>query len=164
MTWPFRIDARIVSSLLGGVVLVLDQVSKHLATLHLSREGVAIIPGFFDLTLVHNPGAAFGLFNALPGLYRQLLLVGVALLASGVILYLLSRTTRPLSALALGWILGGALGNLVDRLRFGWVVDFIHVHWHDLSWPVFNIADSAITLGIGVMVWESFTLPKEAEK
>ncbi|MBF0135290.1 MAG: signal peptidase II [Magnetococcus sp. DMHC-1] len=141
---------------LAFVVLVADQVSKWLAVHTLQQGSLIILPGFVDLVIVHNVGAAFGLFTNLPSAWRVGILVGVASLAVVLMLHLIRQATNYWSVTALALVLGGAVGNLVDRLRFGWVVDFIHLHWHDLSWPVFNVADSAITLGIGLLLWEHF--------
>ncbi|MBF0460500.1 MAG: signal peptidase II [Magnetococcales bacterium] len=138
------------------VVLLIDQLSKWYASQHLADQSITLVPGFFDLELVHNMGAAFGLFaNFAPG-WRSLILIGVAVVATVFILTLLRKSDRILEALALGLVLGGALGNLLDRVRNGWVVDFLHLHWHDLSWPVFNLADSAICVGVGLLLWDSF--------
>ena len=146
--------------LLGGLTSVtvcgVDQLSKSYATDRLTTESITLFPGYFDLELVHNLGAAFGLFAGFSPFWRTLLLVGVAVFAILFLGVLLYRSHQPWEAFALGLILGGAIGNLLDRIRLGWVVDFIHLHWHDLSWPVFNLADSAITVGVALMVWTSW--------
>ncbi|MEO5362123.1 MAG: signal peptidase II [Magnetococcus sp. DMHC-8] len=138
------------------LVFVLDQLSKWYLSGVLAQRSVVVLPGFFDLELVHNQGAAFGLFADLSPVWRGVILIGVALLATFFIMLLLRKTDRRLEAFGLGLVLGGALGNLLDRVQNGWVVDFIHLHWHDLSWPVFNLADSAICLGVGLLLWDSF--------
>lgn len=138
------------------LVFVLDQISKWYASEELFDRPIVVLPGFFDLELVHNAGAAFGLFADLPSGWRTLILVGVALLATVFIMVLLRKTDQIGEAFGLGLVLGGALGNLLDRIRNGWVVDFIHLHWHDLSWPVFNLADSAISVGVMLLLWDSF--------
>ncbi|MBF0162822.1 MAG: signal peptidase II [Magnetococcales bacterium] len=138
------------------LVVWVDQLSKVYASAALAESGYTLLPGYFDLELVHNMGAAFGLFAGLSPGWRSLILIGVALLATLFIGILLRKTDRLLEAISLGLILGGALGNLWDRLRYGWVVDFIHLHWHDLSWPVFNLADSAISIGVALLLWDSF--------
>ncbi len=149
-----------IGVIISMVVLFLDQLSKYLATAYLPGKMIVIIPDFFDLVLVHNLGAAFGMFASLSSQWRLLFLTGVAVLAIGLIIYLLRQSVCYWNTLALGLVLGGALGNQVDRLRLGYVVDFIHLHWHDLSWPVFNVADSAITVGIGMLLWESLRKPE----
>ncbi len=141
--------------LLASGVVVLDQASKWLALRMLADGPVILLPGFFDFVLVHNLGAAFGLFTNLPATWRVALLAGVALAAMALLIHFLRHSHTAWNAVALGLVLGGAVGNLVDRIRWGWVVDFIHVHWHDLSWPVFNIADSGISVGITMLLWDS---------
>ncbi len=149
--------------LVALLVFIADQASKWVATQGLPEGGLVILPGFLDLVIVHNYGAAFGLFTGLPPSWRIGILTGVAIVAIVLMLHLIRQTTNVWSAAALALVLGGAVGNLVDRLSLGWVVDFIHVHWHDLSWPVFNVADSAITLGIGILLWDHFFHAGEAE-
>jgi signal peptidase II len=158
---PAPPSLRLLGLLATFVVFFLDQLSKWYASRELANRGITILPGFFDLELVHNMGAAFGMFAELPPGWRSLILVGVALVATVLILLLLHKTDKMWEALGLGLVLGGALGNLLDRLRNGWVVDFIHLHWHDLSWPVFNLADSAITVGVGLLLWDSFQKKQE---
>ncbi|ABK44647.1 signal peptidase II, Aspartic peptidase, MEROPS family A08 [Magnetococcus marinus MC-1] len=138
------------------MTLVLDQLSKVWAQQVLVNRGIEIMPGYFDLTLVHNLGAAFGMFTNLAPFWRQFLLVGVAVVACIMILMMLRSAQTRYSAAALGMIMGGAMGNLLDRVRLGWVVDFIHLHWQTLSWPVFNIADTAITIGVAMILLEGF--------
>ena len=126
-------------------VILLDQAAKFLASKFLQLNIPAtLIKNFLNLTLVHNRGAAFGLFQN-----QLLLLVLVSLFAMGFILYNL-KTNSFILKLSLGLILGGAMGNLIDRLRFGFVVDFLDFR----IWPVFNLADSAITLAAILLIWE----------
>jgi signal peptidase II len=141
---------------LAAAVVVADQATKALV---LSRfnvgEGVVLAP-YFNLVLVYNKGAAFSFLSDAPG-WQTPLLVGFALVAIAVVAYLLVRSPgrRVLSA-GLALILGGALGNLIDRLRFGQVVDFLDFHagaWH---WPAFNVADSAITVGAVLLILDGF--------
>lgn len=132
-------------------VLALDQLSKWLvSTRLLLGEPVAVAGDFVRLTLVHNRGAAFGLF---PGSRVPFIIVSV--LAIAVVLYLFQRDAyrSALSRVLLGGILGGALGNLIDRARLGYVVDFIEVGVGSLRWPVFNVADSAVTVGVICLAW-----------
>ena len=135
----------------AAAVLALDQATKALASTHLLMgQPVRILGEFFRLTLVHNSGAAFGLF---PGSRLPFILVSV--LAIAVVLFLFARDAYRslLNRVLLGCILGGALGNLVDRIRWGRVVDFIDVGLGALRWPVFNVADSAVTLGVILLAW-----------
>ena len=135
----------------AAVVLGLDQITKAVASARLMQgEPVPILGQFLRFTLVHNTGAAFGLF---PGSRLPFILISV--LAIAVVLYLFARDAyRSLvNRVLLGCILGGALGNLVDRVRWGRVVDFIDVGVGAVRWPVFNVADSAVTLGVILLVW-----------
>lgn len=132
-------------------VLVLDQLTKWLVSARLLLgEPVPVLGDVVRLTLVHNRGAAFGLF---PG--SRVPFIIVSILAIAVVLYLFQRDAyrSVLSRVLLGGILGGALGNLIDRARLGYVVDFIEVGVGSLRWPVFNVADSAVTLGVIILAW-----------
>jgi len=138
-------------------VLVLDQASKWLALARLAlHEPVPLLP-FLNFTLVYNKGAAFGFLSTASG-WQNLFFIGVALVATAVILYLLRRTDarERWMAAALMLILGGAIGNLVDRLVYGHVVDFIDVYYGTWHWPAFNVADSAITIGATLIVLDAF--------
>ena len=150
-----------VAALVALAVLLVDQATKavveHTMVLH---QTIPLTP-FFALTYVRNTGAAFGLLADAPAALRLPLFVVVtvvALLALGA--YLRSMPPqRPWLAASVGGILGGALGNLVCRLRYGEVIDFLHLHWGSLSWPMFNVADSAITVGVVIVLFESFRAP-----
>ena len=136
------------------VVLVLDQLTKFVVLRHLPL-GIPqpIIDGLFSLTLVMNPGLAFGMLGRTPPAWRWV----IAALSIAALVALLSFARRmapagdALSVLALGLILGGAVGNLIDRARFGAVVDFLDVFWRDYHWPAFNVADSGITVGVTLL-------------
>lgn len=139
------------------IILVVDQVSKWVAVEQLANgRRIILWEHFFDLVLVYNVGAAFGMFQDLVPLWRNLLLGGVALVAVIVIVSILGRTANLWLIFGMAFILGGALGNLIDRVRLGKVVDFLYVHWHDLSWPVFNVADSAISVGVAMLLLDFF--------
>ena len=140
---------------LGALVVVGDQVSKSLLRDHLPLHGTrVIIPGFFDLVHVRNTGAAFSLLAGTHTSWRQALFVMISVAALGILIYLLSRTQDQdvWTRRGLVLILGGAVGNLVDRVRFGEVVDFLYFHLGDFHWPAFNVADSAITVGAGILM------------
>ncbi|MBF0627134.1 MAG: signal peptidase II [Magnetococcales bacterium] len=158
--WSLRLGAGL---LLGAVVFGLDQWSKEIASLELARQGITLLPGFFDLVLVHNVGAAFGLFTEMQADYRVYFLSGVAVVASVVILTMLRTARSGVLVTGLGLLLGGALGNLSDRIRFGWVVDFLYFHWHDLSFPVFNLADCAISAGVGLLLLDQLILSDSSD-
>ena len=139
----------------SGLVLVLDQITKILVdkVMPLHRT-IEIIPNFAALTYLRNTGAAFGILAGERSLYRVGFFVAVSILALGCILYLL-KLTRPekrLTLVSLSLILGGAIGNMVDRLRLGEVIDFILLHYYDLHWPAFNVADSAISIGVVLLI------------
>jgi len=133
------------------LVLVLDQLSKwwvvNTFDLH---ETLPVIPGFFNLTFITNTGAAFGMLAGEQGLGRQVFFGAVALVALAV-LYLAFREYRgrgQLYVAAIGLVAGGAVGNLLDRLRLGHVIDFLDVYCRQYHWPAFNVADSGITIGV----------------
>lgn len=133
---------------LSLIVIVLDLYTKHLAVSHLQLYKPIAVTPFFNFTLAYNTGAAFSMLSQAGG-WQQWFLGGVALIVSAVILVWLYQlpSRQKLVAIALSLVLGGAIGNLYDRIVLGYVVDFIDIyvkHWH---WPAFNIADSAITLG-----------------
>jgi signal peptidase II len=141
--------------LIAGLVVALDQITKQavLATLAL-YDVVVVIPGFFNLTHIRNPGGAFGFMAAGGQGLRNLLFIGAAVVAMGVIVYFYRSTprTHPYLALALAMIFGGAVGNLIDRLRFGEVIDFLDLFVGRYHWPAFNVADSAITIGMTIFI------------
>jgi len=139
---------------LSLLLVVCDQVSKwyFLGILEYARP-VVVIEGFWNWKLVHNHGAAFSFLAGADG-WQRWFLSGLAFAITALLVYWLQRMPRGLwrEALPFALIIGGALGNLIDRLRFGYVVDFIHWYWRDFHWPVFNIADSAIVAGAITLV------------
>lgn len=150
---------------LSLLALVLDQVTKLLvdSTMQL-YQSIPLLP-FFKLTYVHNTGAAFSFLSESGG-WQRWFFAGLALVISVVIAVWLSRLEKheTLLAVALSLILGGAVGNLIDRLAYGYVIDFLDVYYGTWHWPAFNIADSAITLGVVLMLAESFGLGKVKQK
>lgn len=147
------------SLLLAAVVLAFDQASKFLmqaiyAALFLMGESPPIrVTPFFNLGLVWNAGVSFGMLS---GLDARWPLAAMTLAIAAFLLVWLWRGTDALTAAALGMILGGALGNLVDRIRFGAVFDFLDFHLLGYHWPAFNAADACIVLGVALLVWRSF--------
>jgi len=138
------------------LVIVLDQVSKQLAEHYLVfHNPVHIIP-FFNLTLSYNTGAAFSFLSEAGG-WQRWFFIGLALLVSAVILFWLYKLTTQDKwvAIALSLVLGGAIGNVIDRVLFGHVIDFLHVYYQQWSWPIFNIADSAISIGVAILLIDS---------
>ena len=150
---------------LSTAIIVLDWLSKQWALSVLTfKTPVEVVSGFWNWTLVHNTGAAFS-FLADAGGWQQWLFSGLAVVISGVCMVMLARSARGdwRTALPLALIIGGALGNLIDRIRFGYVIDFVHWYWRDWHWPVFNLADSAITLAAVLLITFSFFTGSEAE-
>lgn len=144
----------------AAIILALDQATKLLALARLvPGHPVPVVDGVFSFTLVLNPGLAFGMLGAVPPGWRWLvgLLALVALLALAILaLQLLPGGGWPV-AFALGLIFGGAVGNLIDRWRFGAVVDFIDLFWRTYHWPAFNVADSAISVGVALLALHLLT-------
>jgi len=137
-------------------VVLTDQVSKALILKYLPvHHSISVVAGFFDITHIHNPGGAFGLMANMGAGIRTVVFLFISSLAVGLIFYLYIKTPRTHSFLAIGFalIFGGAIGNLIDRVRFGFVVDFLDVYVKSLHWPAFNIADSAITVGILIFIF-----------
>ncbi len=138
-------------------VLVIDQATKLLVVRHLYlHETIPVIPGFFNLTHARNTGAAFSLLSGLPQGIRLMFFGAVTTAALIVIGYMIRKTDRMLQTVSLSLIAAGAAGNLIDRLRLGEVVDFIQWYYRSFVWPSFNIADSAISIGVGVLVVDMF--------
>ncbi len=148
----------------AAIAVALDQLSKWwvLGPLDLAVQGqIPVVPGLFNLTLVHNAGVSFGLLRAGADLGRWLLTLFSLAVAVALAVWA-RRATRPLSALAIGLIIGGAVGNAIDRIRLGVVTDFLDFSGAHFPW-VFNVADSCISVGVAVLVLESF-LPGGAAK
>lgn len=138
---------------LAAVVIVADQVTKYWATASLVYGFPEAVFYGFNLTLLHNTGAAFSFLSEQGG-WQRWLFSAIAVVISMVVLVWMHRLERGQrwAPLALALILGGALGNLVDRVRFGYVVDFIQIYYEAWSWPAFNIADAAITCGAVMLI------------
>jgi len=138
-----------------GLIALLDQLTKFVALRELAfNSPVTIVENVFFLRLVKNPGAAFSMFADLPSPYRQLCLGLTSLVALWFLVHMLLTEAKDdvLLRLSLSLVLGGAIGNLIDRVRFGAVVDFLEVYIGSYPWPVFNIADSAISLGVALLL------------
>nr|CBX31389.1 Lipoprotein signal peptidase [uncultured Desulfobacterium sp.] len=141
---------------IAGIVILLDQATKIIVLKYMPLyHSISIIPGFFNLTHIHNPGGAFGFLAGQSPFVRKLAFIVVSFLALCFILYFYRVTPRkyPMLATALALIFGGAAGNLVDRIRFGKVVDFLDIYIRNLHWPAFNIADSAISIGMCILLF-----------
>jgi len=149
--------ARTFHFLLALIVILVDRWTKRLVAAHIAMyRHIQIIPGFFRLTHTENTGAAFSLFADSPAHWKTGLLIGFSVLAMVIVSVLLWKQERPLTitGIALSLILGGAVGNLWDRIASGRVVDFLLFYVKQYQWPVFNLADSAIVVGAGLLVLE----------
>jgi len=140
---------------LALAVIVLDHLTKWWVSSTLDyQEAIPVLP-FFSLVRVHNTGAAFS-FLADAGGWQRWFFIAVGVIATVIIVRLLKRHARePRLAFALALVLGGALGNVIDRVALGHVVDFLYFHYQDLGWPAFNVADSAISIGAALLIWDS---------
>lgn len=140
---------------LAGAVVVLDQVVKVIALDRLPPGVAVVVTSWLNLTLVMNPGLAFGLLGGIPPAWRWI----VAALSIVALVVLARVALRVLPAggwpgqVAVAFIFGGAVGNLIDRARFGAVIDFVDVHWRGYHWPAFNVADSAISTGVVLLAF-----------
>lgn len=147
---------------LSGAILILDQLTKFAITETFRAGEVLEVTPFFNLVLVYNPGAAFSFLATASGWQRPFF-IAVALVASVWIVWLLRRHPgQKLFCFALSIVLAGALGNVIDRVLFGAVIDFLDFHAFGWHWPAFNVADSAITCGAALLIWDGFR-PRKAE-
>ena len=154
---PFKIQGRLPYILLVAATLALDRSTKALIQKRFGlNESISVIDGFFNITYVRNTGVAFGIFDPLSLPAKSVLLsVFTACAAVVVITYSIRTPVRNrLLQFALALILGGALGNLYDRIAYGYVVDFLEFYVRDFHWPSFNVADSAISIGVGLLALE----------
>lgn len=146
---------------LAAAVVAVDQLSKWVVLGHFAYGERLRVTGFFNLVLAHNKGAAFSMFADAAG-WQTPLLIAFALAASGIVGFLIVRNAgNRLFCLGLALILGGAIGNLIDRVRFGFVVDFLDFHAMGWHWPAFNVADSGITVGAAILILEGFVTRRE---
>ncbi|HQO14772.1 MAG TPA: signal peptidase II [Smithellaceae bacterium] len=148
-------------------VIAIDQLTKAVITEKLFMYGThKVIDGFFNLVYVMNPGAAFGFLSRTPELFRYSFFIGITVLAMLLIIYYLvkSENEKTIITLSLALIFGGAVGNLIDRIRFGAVVDFLDFYIGNWHWPAFNAADSAITVGAALMLWEMIIARRKKPK
>ena len=153
-------DRRGVALAIAAAVVILDRITKRIVVQQLPNgQAHTVIPGVFRITDVHNTGAAFSMFaeSASPTTVRNIL-IAFSVIAAIVLIGMLWRAGRALtvSSVALALILGGAVGNLYDRVRYSYVVDFLEVHIGNYHWPDFNVADSCICIGAGLLLIEIF--------
>ena len=153
--------------LIAVLVIALDRFTKWTIARHVSlHDSIPVIPGFFRITHIENRGAAFGLFSESPSEWKIGLLVLFSLIALLIVSTLLWKNSHSLSTTGIGLslILGGAIGNLWDRLVSGHVVDFLLFYIGQYQWPAFNVADSAIVVGAGLLVFEILFTKSPSEK
>ena len=146
------------------VVAILDQLSKAAVLAHFAGRPLGdreTITSFFSLALTFNRGISFGLFSGGAGLNALVFSIAAAAIIA-LLIFWLSRATSPFLAVAIGLIIGGAVGNVIDRLRLGAVVDFLDFHVGSLHWPAFNLADSAICIGVAAMLLDGLVMRREA--
>ena len=153
------------AAIITVLVVVIDQISKWLVVSSVPLYGKISLLPFLDVTHIRNPGAAFGIFRELPESLRLPMFVLVLIAAVIVIVYFLSKTGNNdrLLVVSLSLILGGAIGNSIDRFRLRYVTDFIDFHWFGnpaLHWPPFNLSDSAITIGVILILFDTFILKR----
>ncbi len=148
---------------LTGLVIVLDQASKWFMVSWLSLyETVAVIP-YFNLTMAHNNGAAFSFLANAGGWQRWFFIILAGAISVGLFIWLAKLAKTKLEALSVSLILGGAIGNVIDRVYYGYVIDFLDVYYGTYHWPAFNIADSAICIGAVLIIIDSFTAKSDEE-
>ena len=157
MTQTMRPGRYLLWLAFAGLLLVLDLWTKHLASQNLELFRPLVVTSWLNLTLAHNEGAAFSLLAGAGG-WQRWFFTAVALIVSGVLLVWLKRlpNSARLLPVAITMVLAGALGNMIDRIRLGYVVDFIDVHYGGWHWPAFNLADSVIVLGVILLLLEGF--------
>ena len=147
---------------ISGAVIVLDQITKNAITANFQfGESKYLLP-FFNLVLAYNKGAAFSFLANASGWQREFFIV-ITVVVTIALLWMMKQNQRnTLLCSALALVIGGAIGNLYDRVAYGHVIDFVQWHVAGYYWPAFNIADSAICLGAGLLIWDSFRKPKLA--
>ncbi len=139
-------------SFIISAVLVIDQATKHIVEKKIRLyDVITVLPGFFNLTYVRNRGAAFGILSGASGAWRSAFFIIVTFIAVVVIAMLIKKTNERLLVVAFSLIAGGAVGNVIDRIRYGEVVDFIQWYVKSYYWPTFNVADSAISVGVTLL-------------
>jgi len=155
-----------IAALVAAAVFVADQVTKGMILSAFDGEGSGrskiLIPNFFSLTYVRNRGGAFGFLSDMPAVWRETFFIVFAIGTVALLVWMLRKTPVEdiVQRLALTLVIGGAAGNLYDRIRYGEVIDFLDVYVRNWHWPAFNVADSAITVGVALLVIGSLRTPK----
>jgi signal peptidase II len=146
------------------LVAAVDQLSKAAVLAHFAGRALGdhqVVTSFFNFVLTYNRGISFGLFNGGAGINALVFSLAAAAIVA-LLIFWLSRVESPFLAVAIGLIIGGAVGNVIDRIRLGAVVDFLDFHVGSLHWPAFNVADSAICIGVAAMLLDGLLLRREA--
>ena len=161
MTFDFICAISVVMIYLWSVFVILfDQLSKIIVLDRCVEHEIVKICPFFNLFLTFNKGVSFSLLTS-DSPYAPVALSAFALVVAGLLIYWIQKEKNKGARVGLALILGGAIGNVIDRIRFGAVVDFLDFYWGDYHWPAFNIADSAICIGVAILLFSSF---KKGEK
>ena len=145
--------------LYSNFLIILDQITKFMVTIHIPLHySMRVVDGFFSLTHIRNPGVAFGLFARSSVEYKAYFFIAISTIAIGAIVVFFHQTPSSKKPVLFGLILifSGAIGNLIDRVIYKEVIDFLDFYYQDHHWPAFNIADSCITIGVGFMICDLF--------
>lgn len=156
----------ILLSLIGGATIILDQLTKRMIQNKFElHESIVIVEGFFSLTYIVNPGAAFGFMAGQSEDFRAIFFLVVSIIALTILVIFFRQTPADdtYSLIALSLLFGGAIGNMIDRARLGVVVDFLDFYIGQSHWPAFNVADSAITIGVSIMMLTLFFDKKDTD-
>lgn len=152
-------DRAVRCVVVAGAIILLDQVTKYLVRLYIPLNGrIVLVPNFLSLTFVQNTGAAWGILGGWNGL-----LAAFSLLILGLMYLFRHHLASEAGPVVMGVVGGGIVGNLLDRVRLGWVTDMIDIHVFQYHWPAFNIADAAICLGVFFYVWKNLRLHGSAQ-
>ena len=142
-----------------GVLVFLDQATKLYVASHMTLyQSMEVIENFFQITYIRNPGAAFGILSGFKSPWLTLFFIFISLTATVIILICYHKTPEHdrLSLISFALIISGAIGNFIDRVFYGEVIDFLYFHWYEHYWPAFNVADSCITVGVSLLIWNTF--------
>jgi len=153
--FPKNVSRYLTAFVTVTLIVALDMITKHLVVQNLALyEVIPVIPNVLNITYHKNPGAAFGILAELPFNYYFFSTISVLAFVILVLAFLYASKERKTVQIALPFLMGGTLGNLIDRIRLGAVIDFIDVHWYQYHWPAFNVADSAICIGVALLIIE----------
>ncbi len=154
------LSARVALLGLSAIVIILDQITKHIVRNNINLFEIKPVMPFWNWTLAYNEGAAFSFLSHAGGWQKIFFGVIAILVSAGLIYYILSKTYHVIAGIAFSFILGGALGNLVDRITAGKVTDFIDWYVGNYHWPAFNLADSFICVGVALLIIDSLFISK----